>query len=82
MMLYILQSHKNQLLRLHPAIKNQDFIICSFGCFLPIGGNQLSKLYNDAENTFYEKFKANETPFYFAQRVFYCIFEKQLHRIN
>ena len=50
-MLYILQSYKNYLLRLHPAVMNQDFIICSFGCFSPIGGYQLSKLYNDAKNT-------------------------------
>ena len=51
MMLYILQIFKNQLPSLHPAMMNQDFIICSFGCFSPIGGYQLYILYNDAKNT-------------------------------
>ena len=50
-MLYIRQSHKNQLLRLHPAVMNQDFIICSLSCFSPIGGYQLSKFYNNAKST-------------------------------
>ena len=51
MMFYILQSHKNQLLCLHPAEMNQDFIICSFGSFSQTSGYQLSILCNNTENT-------------------------------